>query len=93
MQRQHDAEPIIDAYIETSYDDHLNENVHAHDRRIQYLTGFTGNLATLLVTNAESVLFTTSRYIAQADSETDCDWTLFVTNETVNLSDWISVCR
>lgn len=39
----------IDAYIITSYDDHLNEDVADHDKRRQYISGFTGPSAVVAV--------------------------------------------
>lgn len=32
----------LKAYIVTSFDEHLNENVNDHDKRRQYISGFTG---------------------------------------------------
>lgn len=32
----------IDAYIITAYDNHLNEDISDHDKRRQYISGFTG---------------------------------------------------
>lgn len=39
---------------------------------VRYLCGFTGSNAALLVTPAETVLFTDPRYTIQAGLETDC---------------------
>lgn len=39
----------IDAYIITSYDDHLNEDVSDSDKRRQYISGFTGTSADIAV--------------------------------------------
>lgn len=39
----------IDAYIITSYDDHLNEDIADHDKRLQYISGFTGPSAVIAV--------------------------------------------
>lgn len=39
----------VDAYILTSYDEHLNEELVDSDKRIEYLTGFSGTGATLVV--------------------------------------------
>lgn len=39
----------IDAYIITSYDEHLNEDVSDSDKRSHYISGFTGKKADLAV--------------------------------------------
>lgn len=39
----------IDAYIVTRWDEHLNEDVGESDKRIQYITGFTGKNADAVV--------------------------------------------
>lgn len=39
----------IDAYIVTTWDEHLNEDVSDHDKRTQYISGFTGKIAHVVV--------------------------------------------
>lgn len=39
----------IDAYIVTTWDEHLNEYVSDHDKRTQYISGFTGRVAHVVV--------------------------------------------
>lgn len=39
----------IDAYIITSYDEHLNKDVSENDKRRQYISGFSGEKAELAV--------------------------------------------
>lgn len=39
----------IDAYIVTNWDEHLNENVGDHDKRLQFISGFTGKIAQAVV--------------------------------------------
>lgn len=39
----------IDAYIVSTWDEHLNEYVSDHDKRTQYISGFTGRIAYVVV--------------------------------------------
>lgn len=39
----------VDAYILTSFDEHLNDELMASDKRMQYLTGFSGTGAVVVV--------------------------------------------
>lgn len=36
-------ESEIDAYIIPTYDEHLNDHVADYDKRLQHITGFTGD--------------------------------------------------
>ncbi|XP_055854374.1 xaa-Pro aminopeptidase 2 [Episyrphus balteatus] len=81
--------PEIDAYILTSYDEHLNEEVAVRDQRLQYLTGFTGRNAFVVITHKGSALWTENRYLQQADGELDCNWNIYPLNETFQIADWL----
>ncbi|HVN58810.1 MAG TPA: aminopeptidase P family protein [Bacteroidales bacterium] len=59
----------IDAYIIPSADPHLEENIPEHWKIVQWLTGFTGSAATLVVTRTFAGLWTDSRYFIQAAKE------------------------
>lgn len=37
------------AYIVTSYDEHLNEDISDRDKRRQFISGFTGSSADVVV--------------------------------------------
>lgn len=39
----------LDAYILTTYDEHQNEHVAPRDKRIEFLTGFSGTSAEVVV--------------------------------------------
>lgn len=39
----------IDAYILTSYDDHMNDDIADHDKRRQFISGFSGPTAVVAV--------------------------------------------
>lgn len=59
----------IDAFIITSGDPHLGENIPEHWRIIAWLTGFTGSAATVVVTDSFAGLWTDSRYFVQAKNQ------------------------
>ncbi|KAK4301818.1 hypothetical protein Pmani_026085 [Petrolisthes manimaculis] len=46
------------------------------ERRLQYMTGFTGSAGMAVVTDTQQALWTDGRYFLQGDSELDCDWLL-----------------
>ncbi|MBF7682832.1 aminopeptidase P family protein [Acinetobacter sp. B5B] len=59
----------IDAYIVPSADPHLSEYLPAHWQAREWLTGFTGSVGTLVVTQEEAGLWVDARYWAQAEKE------------------------
>lgn len=70
----------IDAYIVTTWDDHLNEDINDHDKRTQFISGFTGKISHVIITLNSVALWTDDRYLAQANSELNCDWKIFSLN-------------
>jgi Xaa-Pro aminopeptidase len=56
----------IDAYVIPSSDPHLGETIPDHCRIIEWLTGFTGSSATVVITDSFAGLWTDSRYFIQA---------------------------
>lgn len=59
----------IDSYIIPSTDPHLGEYIPDHWRIIQWLTGFTGSSATVVITESFAGLWTDSRYFIQAEAQ------------------------
>ena len=57
----------IDVYIIPSTDPHLGEYVPDHWRIIEWLTGFSGSSATLVISESFAGLWTDSRYFLQAE--------------------------
>jgi Xaa-Pro aminopeptidase len=62
-------ESNIDVYIIPSSDTHLGEEIPDHWRLIQWLSGFTGSAATIIVTDSFAGLWTDSRYFIQAEQQ------------------------
>lgn len=59
----------IDVYYLNTSDYHMSEYVPAYFRTIHYFSGFSGSLATLLVSEKEACIFVDGRYHVQADAE------------------------
>ena len=59
----------IDAYIITHSDPHFGEYITGHWKIIEWLTGFTGSAATIVITGSFAGLWTDSRYNVQAEQQ------------------------
>src|SRR5512137_1010482 len=59
----------IDAYIIINTDPHLGEYIPAHWKIINWLTGFTGSSAIVVVAKKFAGLWTDSRYFLQAEQQ------------------------
>ncbi|XP_067618763.1 xaa-Pro aminopeptidase 2 isoform X2 [Eurosta solidaginis] len=80
----------IDAYILPPYDEHMNLEMAERDRRLYYLTGFTGIGAFAVVTEHAAAIWVDNRYVQQADAEIDCEWELYRMNSTTTITTWLS---
>jgi len=63
------AQRGVHALLVPSSDPHLSEYLPEHWQGRQWLSGFTGSMATLVVTVDTAVLFADSRYWTQAEAE------------------------
>ena len=59
--RQHE----VSAYLVETQDAHQSEYVADHDKRREWLTGFTGSAGTALVTPTSALMWTDGRYFLQ----------------------------
>lgn len=59
----------IDLYYMNTSDYHMSEYVPEYFRTIAYFSGFTGSLATLLVSPEDAHIFVDGRYYGQADRQ------------------------
>ncbi|KAK7869481.1 hypothetical protein R5R35_008195 [Gryllus longicercus] len=66
----------IQAYYVPSGDDHQSEYVAEHDKRREFLSGFSGSAGDAVVTLDAAALWTDSRYYLQAERQLDCNWLL-----------------
>lgn len=82
----------ISAYIVTTNDEHQSEYVADRDKRIEFLSGFTGSSGKAVVTMTEAAMWTDSRYYIQASNQLDCNWKLMPSGEASTPSDvsWLA---
>lgn len=81
----------IDAYIVTTWDEHLNDDVSDHDKRTQFISGFTGKLAHAIITQKTVALWTDDKHIDHANSELNCDWKIFSLNAGPSITEYVLV--
>lgn len=81
----------IDAYIVASWDEHLNTDITDHDKRIQFISGFTGKFAYVVITKHSVALWTDEKYLAQANAELSCDWKIFSLNSSPSVVEYVMV--
>lgn len=58
----------VSAYLVETQDAHQSEYVADHDKRREWLTGFTGSAGTALVTATTALMWTDGRYFLQVPS-------------------------
>jgi len=83
----------LDFYIIVNTDPHLGEYIPAHWKSVQWLTGFTGSSAFVVVAKKFAGLWTDSRYFIQAEQQlVDTGFSLMKLNVPSEPSwiDWIS---
>lgn len=80
----------FDAYIIPNTDPHLGEYVPDHWRIVEWLTGFSGSAATVVVTKSFAGLWTDSRYFIQAEEQLKHSGVVLVSPEEGNaLLPWL----
>lgn len=61
----------IAAFVQPVHDEYMGEYPPSCNRRLQWLTGFSGSAGTVVITAQKAALFTDGRYTIQAKNETD----------------------
>lgn len=61
----------IDFFLQPNSDEFFSEYLPEGEKRIEYLTGFTGSAATVIFGQQKSYFFTDGRYILQAKNQLD----------------------
>ncbi|KAK7571224.1 hypothetical protein V9T40_014828 [Parthenolecanium corni] len=72
--------PALDAYIISRYDEHMNEYVADRDKRLEFISGFTGGRGMAVVTKNKLIFWTDEVYSTQAENELSCNWTIYKTS-------------
>jgi Xaa-Pro aminopeptidase len=78
------------ALLVPSADAFQGEYVPASDRRLNWLTGFSGSMGTAVVTRRDVHLFVDGRYTLQAAKETDAGLVSVVPSGETPLKDWLA---
>ncbi|KAM5290208.1 xaa-Pro aminopeptidase 2 isoform 2-T3 [Glossophaga mutica] len=79
----------LSAYIIPNTDAHMSEYIGEHDKRLTWITGFTGSSGTAVVTMGKAGLWTDSRYWIQAEQEMDCNWELHKEVGSAPIVSWL----
>ncbi|MBF0269089.1 MAG: aminopeptidase P family protein [Alphaproteobacteria bacterium] len=79
----------IDGFLIPSADAFQGEYVPASDRRLAWISGFTGSMGQCVVLSAKAGLFVDGRYTLQAAQETDAKRFCLVPTQEKSLSDWL----
>ncbi|XP_061454319.1 xaa-Pro aminopeptidase 2 [Rhineura floridana] len=87
--RLHMQSHNLSAYIIPTTDAHMSEYVTERDKRLSWMTGFTGSAGTGVVTLQKAALFTDSRYWTQATRQMDCNWELQKSAWLHSIGEWI----
>ena len=87
------AQRQVHALLVPSADPHLSEYLPQHWQGRQWLSGFTGSMATLVVAQDRAALFADSRYWVQAESElagTGIELVKIATGASLAHLDWLA---
>lgn len=77
----------VDAYIVPTEDAHGSETPAPCDRRVAFVSGFSGSTAMAVILADSAHLFTDGRYHVQASEQLDAHWTLHRVGES-GVADW-----
>jgi len=82
----------VDCFIASTNDAHQSEYVCSRDKRLGFLSGFTGSAGTVVVTQKEALLWTDGRYFIAADKQLTDEWTLMKMGlpDTPSVAKWIA---
>ena len=87
------AQQQVHALLVPSADPHLSEYLPGHWQGRQWLSGFTGSMATLVVAQDRAALFADSRYWVQAEAElagTGIELVKIATGASLAHLDWLA---
>ncbi|CAO1403440.1 unnamed protein product [Diamesa hyperborea] len=82
--------PEIEAYIVSSFDEHQSDKTDESERRLEFISGFTGLNGDAVITEKSVALWTDSQYLTKADKELDCEWKLFQIGEDPSIAQWLA---
>ena len=72
----------IDYYLLSSSDEFLNEYVPEENRRLEWITGFSGSRALALISSKKKFFFTDGRYLLQSKNQISKSFKIIDINKT-----------
>ncbi|XP_065225983.1 xaa-Pro aminopeptidase 1-like [Planococcus citri] len=86
----HTKAPVVDAFMITRYDEHMNDFPADFDKRLEFISGYSGNYGLAIVTKNKSAFWTDELHHFQANNELSCNWTLYRTDNLVAAAaEWV----
>lgn len=79
----------ITAFLLPNNDEFQNEYLPQYSRRIEWLTGFTGSAAILIITEKQCAFFTDGRYLIQAKNEINTDEFSIYESKHLSPTQWL----
>lgn len=88
--REKMQEREVDAFLVPMSDAFQSEFVVGHNRRIEWLSGFTGSYGVVVVTANNAALFTDGRYTLQASQEVDTKFFTIHNIQDIQPWEWLA---
>jgi hypothetical protein len=86
--RREMAREGLEAYVVPTTDAHQSEYVAPADRRLAWLSGFTGSSGLAVVTAAGAALWLDGRYYLQGEQQLGCEWEVMREEEPATAAWW-----
>jgi Xaa-Pro aminopeptidase len=80
----------INCYLQPLNDEFMSEYPPTCNRRIEWLTGFTGSAGAVAVTGSKAAFFTDGRYTIQAQHEVDSKLYSLLNSGEIKMEQWLS---
>lgn len=79
----------INAYLQPVHDEWMSEYPPTCNRRVEWLTGFSGSAGLVVITDNKAALFVDGRYTLQAKEQVSSDYDVF-NSADVNVQSWLA---
>src|SRR5687768_18275025 len=80
----------LSGYIQPLNDEYMSEYPPACNRRLEWLTGFTGSAGSVAVLASKAAFFTDGRYTLQAKNEVDASLFNLFNSGTTSMESWLA---
>ncbi len=79
----------LDGFVVPVADEHLNENIGSHAKRLAWLTGFNGSAGSAVILRDQAAVFIDGRYTSQAAKQVDQKDFEVVSTAQTSMTDWL----